>query len=166
MKWRAIWPQRSYQISYSKEHNLNFGIQFTICVDCSFGFKTVVLGCFTHKQLSTHLTPSPCWSRGPSWDHVQRPSLNVTRISLPLSDWPIYYPVYVKPSRVAWHGIFLIWKHQWPSLTFYCFFFSCPFCSRDICFVVCWGEAKRCGATRRKIHRKMSLMSVDWVLGK
>lgn len=72
-------------------------------------------------------------------------SPHVTWISLAMGDRSIYYPVYVKPSRVSWHGIFFILKHQWPSLTFFRRF-SCPF-SIPVAFVL-WSlgdSEQRCG---------------------
>lgn len=52
------------------------------------------------------------------------PSLNVTWISLAMCDRSIYYPVYVKPSKVSWRGIASAWNINGHHSLFIAFFLS------------------------------------------
>lgn len=51
-------------------------------------------------------------------------SLNVTWISLAMCDRSIYYPVYVKPSKVSWRGISSAWNINGHHSLFIAFFLS------------------------------------------
>lgn len=97
---------------------------------------------FAYKlaETDTHL-PRGKGPLGNIQTHVHCLSLNVTRVSPAVSDRSIYYPVYVKPASVSWHGISVPWNidgHHSLSIAFIPF---CPFCSCGICFVVYLGKA-------------------------
>lgn len=95
------------------EPNIRCDLQPTVLFCAAATYK------LTHPD--THLPPGKGLLSN-SRTHVHCPSLNVTRISPPVSDRSIYYPVYVKPRRGLLTRDFSVLKRQWPSLTFYCFY--------------------------------------------
>lgn len=121
---------------------------------CSLVFlqPTFWLCAYKLPETDTHLPPGK-GLLGNIQTHVHCLSLNVTRVSPAVSDRSIYYPVYVKPGSVSWHGISVPWNidgHHSLSIAFIPF---CPFCSCDICFVVYLGKAM--GSLKKKAQRRI-----------
>ena len=78
------------------------------------------------------------------------PSLNVTWISLAMCDRSIYYPVYVKPSKVSWCGISPAWNINGHHSLFIAFFVSFLVSWHLFCGVLGGGYNIRGGAALQK----------------
>lgn len=129
-----------------------FGPRLLIAVLSSPLPANLLASAYKLVKADTHLPPG----KGPPGNiqtHVHCLSLNVTRVSAAVSDRSIYYPVYVKPSPVSWHGISRPWNINGHHSHSIAFIPLCPFCSCGICFVVYRGKAAGSKIRPQRIYR-------------